>query len=117
MPLVERLMGLNADGTEPAAAPDRPKIPVHDWFAAGHELIAGALTVAQIKTALEMDASEETEFDELVATAPTGTSALAVANKAHFVNRMHAVFILAEGRYAGYNTSAAVRALLGLPTP
>lgn len=118
MPLVERLMGLNADGSVPSNGnPDRPKIPVHDFFAAGHELVAGNLTVAQIRSALAMDPSEETEFDALVATAPTGTSALATANKAHFVNRVHAVFILAEGGYAGYNTPAAVRSKLSLPTP
>lgn len=103
MALVERLMGL-----------EEPKIPVHDFFAAGHELVMGRLTVAQIKTALNMDASAQTEFDALVALAPTGTAALAVAQKAQFVESLHSVFILAESGYAGYNTAANVRSKLGL---
>lgn len=117
MPLVERLMGLNEDGSAPSGDPDRPKIPVHDFFAAGQELVMGRLTVAQIKAALDMDTSEQTEFDALVATAPTGTTAIATAQKAQFVESVHAVFILAEGGYAGYNTPAGVRSKLGLPTP
>lgn len=118
MPLVERLMGLNANGSaSPNGNPDRPKIPVHDFFAAGHELVMGRLTVAQIKTALSMDQSEQNEFDSLAALAPTGTSALATAQKAQFVESVHSVFILAEGGYAGYDTPAGVRSKLGLPTP
>lgn len=111
-------MGLNADGTSPLEpGPDRPKIPVHDFFAACQELIAGRLTVAQIKTALAMDASEQTEFDELVAIAPAGSTTAAIANKSIFVNSVHAVFTLAHGRYTGYATPANVRSKLGLPTP
>lgn len=91
-----------------------PKIPVHDFFAAAMEIIAGRLTVAQVKTALALDAAAQTEFDALAATAPTGSAALAVANKALWVHSMHAVFILAEGGYAGYNTPAAVRTKLGI---
>jgi hypothetical protein len=103
MALVERLMGL-----------EQPKIPVHDFFAAGHELVMGRLTVAQIKTALGMDAAAQAEFDSLVALAPSGTSALATAQKAQYVESLHSVFILAEGGYAGYNTAAGVRSKLGL---
>lgn len=117
MPLVERLMGLNADGSVPSGDPNRPKIPVHDFFAAGHEMVMGRLTAAQIETALGMNAEEITEFAALRALAPTGSSALATAQKAQFVESVHSVFILAEGGYAGYNTPAGVRSKLGLPTP
>lgn len=103
MALVERLMGT-----------ETPKIPVHDFFAACHELVMGRLTVAQIKTALNMDASAQSEFDTMVALAPTGSTALATAQKAQYVESMHSVFILAEGGYAGYNTPANVRSKLGI---
>lgn len=118
MPLVERLMGLNADGSVPTGDPDRPKIPVHDFFAAANEIVAGAVTVANVKTAFSMNTSEEDEMDELVALAPTGTSATALANKALYVSTVHSVFILAEKRiYTGYITAANIRTRLGLPTP
>jgi hypothetical protein len=103
MALVERLMGLES-----------PKIPVHDFFAAQSEVIRGALTVAQVKTALGMDASAQTEYDALVALAPTGSTATALANKALFIEQIHSIFILAEGGYTGYNTAAAVRTKLGI---
>ena len=103
MALVERLMGL-----------EEPKIPVHDFFAAAMEIIAGRLTTAQVKTALALDAAGQSEFDTLAATAPTGTSATALANKALWVHSMHSVFVLAEGGYAGYNTPANVRSKLGI---
>jgi hypothetical protein len=107
-------MGLNSNGTEPTGEPDQPKIPVHAFFAAGHELVMGRLTVAQIKTALEMDATAQSEFDAIVALAPSGTSALATAQKAQFVESIHSIFILGEGRYAGYATAAAVRGKIGI---
>jgi hypothetical protein len=103
MALVERLMGLEA-----------PKIPVHDFFAAAGEIIDGQLTATQVKTALGLDAAASTEFDLLAATAPTGTSATALANKALWLERMHRVFILAEGDYQGYHTAQAVRTRLGI---
>jgi hypothetical protein len=104
MALVERLMDL-----------ETPRIPVHDFFAAGQEVIEGRLTVAQVKTFLAMDAAAQLEMDVLVATAPTGSSAAATANKAIWLGKIHAVFILAESRrYPGYDTAAAVRLKLGI---
>jgi len=70
MALVDRLMAL-----------EEPRIPVHIFFAAQSEIIRGALTVAQVKSFLNMDVAAKTEYDLLVATAPTGTSATALANK------------------------------------
>ena len=103
MALVERLMGL-----------EEPKIPVHIFFAAQSEVIDGAITVGQVKTFLAMDASAQTEYDALVATAPTGTNALATAQKAIFLGRVHSVFMLAEARISGYATAAQVRTRLGI---
>lgn len=103
MALVERLMGL-----------EEPKIPVHDFFAAAGEIVDGFLTAAQVKTALGLDAAASTEFDALAATAPTGSTATALANKALWVERMHRVFILAEAGYSPYDTPAEVRNRLGI---
>jgi hypothetical protein len=111
MALVERLMGLAADGVTPD--PDN-KIPVHSFFAAQGEVIAGRLTLLQVKTFLTMDTATQAEYDTLAATAPTGTTAAAVANKAIFIEKIHGVFILAEGRYPGYSTPVEVRAKLGI---
>ena len=44
----------------------------------------------------------------------TGSTALATAQKAQYVESMHSVFILAEGVYTGYNTPANVRSKLGI---
>ena len=105
MALVERLMGWTESDV---------KIPVHDFFAAQSEVIAGRLTLAQVKTYLNMDAADQTEYNTLAATAPTGSTAAAMANKALFIEKIHAVFVLAESRYPGYSTPAEVRSKLGI---
>jgi hypothetical protein len=109
MALIERLMNVSTDDT-----PGNRRIPVHDFFAAQSEVMAGKITVAQVKSFLNMDSATATEYDALVATAPTGTSAAALANKALFVNGVHSKFILAEKRYPGYSTPAELRANLGI---
>jgi hypothetical protein len=103
MALVERLMSL-----------EDPPIPVHDFFAAGQEVVMGRLTIAQVKTFLAMDAAAQTEMDAIVALAPVGTTALATAQKAQYVESLHSIFLLAEGRYPTYDTPAAVRLKIGI---
>ncbi len=103
MALVERLMGLES-----------PKIPVHGFFAGANEIIEGRLTAAQVKTYFAMDASASAEFDTIAATAPTGTTALATAQKALWLGGIHSIFILAEDLAPGYNTPAGVRLKLGI---
>lgn len=106
MALVERLM------RDPSI--DRSTwIAVHDFFAAMSELERGALTVNQIKTFLNMSPEDEADFDSLISIYQTlGTKADQIA----YVNRMHAVFILARGRqeYPGYTTPDEVRTKLGI---
>lgn len=102
MALIERLMH---DSSEPESR----WIPVHDFFAAASEVERGALTSAQVQTALAMTAPDITDWNALVGLV-TGAAAARLA----VIQRMHAVFILAEGRYAGYNTPAAVRSKLGI---
>lgn len=102
MALIERLMH---DSSEPTSR----HIPVHDFFAAASEVERGALTSNQVKTALAMTAPDIVDFDAMVALV-TGAAVARLA----IIQRMHAVFILAEGRYAGYDTAAAVRNKLGI---
>lgn len=103
MALIERLMKMEA-----------PAIPVHTFFAAQQEILSGRLTVAQVKTFLQMNAAAIAEYDALIALAPTGTTTAAIANKALYISGIHAVFLLAESRVPGYDTPTAVRIKLGL---
>ena len=103
--LVERLMGM----------PGFSRISVHTFYALNNERIAGRQTRQNVIDALELTGDDITEYDALAALAPTGTTALAEAQKAHFLGQVHSVFLLAEVRIEGYDTPAAVRAKLGLP--
>lgn len=102
--LVERLMGI--DGYE--------KIAVHTFFALNNERIHGRQTRQQVITALNLQGDDITEYDALAALAPSGTTALAEAQKSLFLGSVHSVFLLAEERVTGYTTPAEVRAKLGL---
>ena len=114
MALIERLMGLADDGSTQVGWPR--KIPVHAFFAANHERIEGRLTRQQVIDMFAMDAATIVEYDTLTATAPTGSNALQTALKSLFIEKIHAVLILANAkiRYAGYTTPAEVRVKLGL---
>jgi len=112
MALIERLMGLADDGITPD--PEN-KISVHAFFAAQSEVIAERLTLSNIKAFLEMDTACAAEYDALAATAPTGTIAKAIAEKALFIEKIHAIFILAEhGGIPGYSTPTEIRNKLGI---
>ena len=105
MALIERIMGL-----------EDPKLPVHAFFAANHQRIEGALTRQDVIDMFGMDAAAIVEYDALATLAPVGmnTNALATAQKAMFVEKLHSACLLAEGRYPGYDTPLALRAKLGL---
>lgn len=102
--LIERLMGI--DGFE--------KIAVHTFFALNNERIHGRQTRAQVIAALNLAGSDITEYDALAALAPSGSTALAEAQKSLFLGSIHSVLILAEERVTGYSTPTEVRAKLGL---
>ncbi len=114
--LVERLMGLNDDGSAPAEGYNL-KIPVHLFFAGAGEIISGRLTETQVKALSwipggpAMRASDQAEFDSLIALAPGAGNP---AGRALYLESVHGVFMLAESRIAGYDTPAAVRAKLGI---
>jgi len=103
--LVERLMGI--DGFV--------KITVHTFFALNNERIQGRQTRQNVIDALGLTGADITEYDALAALAPSGSTALAEAQKSLFLGSVHSVFLLAEERVAGYSTPAEVRAKLGLP--
>ena len=99
MALVERLMGDLGE----------PKIPVHDFFAANAQRIAAQLTRQQVIDMFGMTAADILEYDLLAALAPG-----AQVGQALFIEKIHAVFILAESRYASYSTPTEVRLKLGI---
>lgn len=116
MALIERLMGLAPNGVSRADSevPAEAKIPIHLFFAAQSEIIAGRLVVAGVKSYLSMDVATQAEYDALIALAPVGATTDAKVNKRIFLDQIHSVFILAEKRVPGYDTPAQVRAKLGL---
>jgi hypothetical protein len=118
--LYERLMG---------AHPDRPKIPVHQFQSIAAEWARGNVTGPQANTYVEqvsgvsLDATEQQEAQDLVDTVlaiPVTGSATAIADgrarRALRIQEIDQVLLLAETRIAPYDTPAAVRARLGVPT-
>lgn len=102
MALVERLM---RDSSEL----DSRWMEVHTFFAAASEIERGALTNTQVKNYYEMTAADIVDFDALVALV-TGTA----ANRLAVIQRIHAVFLLAEVRAPNYDTPSNVRTKLGI---
>ena len=90
------------------------KLPVHDFFAANHQRIDGVLTRQNVIDMFAMNAADIAEYDSIASLAPTGANALATAQKSMFIEKIHSIFLLAEGQYSGYDTPAAVRAKLGI---
>lgn len=101
MALVERLMHLDPDESRNMA--------VHTFFAALTEMANGKLTSAQIQTYYNMTTEDLVDWNAVAALMPSQ-----VANKALFVEHIHAAFILAEDRVPTYTTPAEVRARLGI---
>ncbi len=99
--LIERLMHLDPDESR--------HMGVHAFFAAMVELAEGEITSAQVKSFLNMTVEDEVDFDALVALAPSSA-----ADRSVYVNRVHAVFTLAEMGIPGYSTPAEVRSKLAI---
>lgn len=102
--LIERLMGM--DGVA--------KIGVHTFFALNNERIHGRQTRQNVIDRLALTGADITEYDALAALAPSGSTALAEAQKSLFLSSVHSILLLAEERIVGYSTPAEVRAKLGL---
>lgn len=102
MALVERLMH---DSSEP----ENRFISVHTFFAACSEVERGALTQNQVQVFLDMTAPDIVDWNAMVALV-TGTA----TNRLAVIQRLHAVFLLAEHRIPGYDTPTNVRTKLGI---
>lgn len=112
MALIERLMGLADDGVTPD--PSR-KIPVHAFFAANHQRIEAQLTRLNVIDLFTLSGDQVTEYDALAALAPTGTTALATAQKAMFIEKVHSACILAAVARASHSPCSVLpRTKLGL---
>jgi hypothetical protein len=105
MALVERLMHWPTE-------PEADWISVHQFFAAQHEVMMGYLTTANVKTYLAMDAGDIADYDAMIANTPPANQK---ADRALYIERIHAVFILAEQRVTQYTTPAEVRTKLNIP--
>ncbi len=105
MTFVERLMHLDPE-------PDRD-LSVHSFFAAAVEINAGNMTRAQLKSGLNMTPADEVDFDAIADTVTGSQAARLMA-----LERIHAVFILAEDSKSdpipGYDTPANIRSKLGI---
>lgn len=104
MALVERIMAH-------ASEPENRWISVHQFFAINSEVDWGALTVAQVKAYYGMTAADIVDYDALIAQLPPANQ---TGNRARFINRIHAVFTLAEQGVTQYSTPAEVRVKLGI---
>jgi hypothetical protein len=111
--LYERLMGTH---------PTRHKIPVHQFQALAAEWAKGQITGAQALSGIEqasgmpLDATEQQEAQDLIATVPTGSTAAIKADRALRLIEIDQVLLIADAQTPPYNTSAAVRTRLGVPT-
>lgn len=101
MGLYERWTGT---GDGPGAA---SKIAVHTFAAALREATRGAVTLPQIVTAFNLDA---TESAQLTAIADKWTALPTTRQQDAFVTKLHDVMLLAE---AGFYPAAKVKAELG----
>ncbi len=113
--LVNRLMGLNDDGTPMAGNPTdptRPKIEVHLFHALAGEVAEGRLSKADVKSHFNMNDADGFELDQIANLLPPSPTQ---GQKSAFVFRILNTFIAAECRCVdGYTTPTEVRTALGL---
>ena len=116
MALVERLMKVGDDGNPIHDRSDA--ISCHTFFAALNEIVAGALTLQNVKDAFTIrtvaDSSGRSDADDINALAAAAPPASSPAGRALYIERLHAVFLLAEVRFVGYETPPKIRAKLGI---
>jgi len=102
MSLVERLMHQDTD---------ERSMSVHEFFAAITELLYGNLTAAQVQNHYTMTEDDLVDWDALAAQIPAADQ---LAQRALYIEHLHAAFILAERRAPTYSTPTEVRERLGI---
>jgi hypothetical protein len=120
--LIERLMGINADGTDPGGAPpDRPKLPVHAFQATAAEWARSQMSGAQAQTAIaavsqgtNLNVAEQAEAQALVNSVPVGSTTAIQAARALRLIEIEQVLLMVDQRVPPYDSPAAVRTRLGL---
>lgn len=115
--LYERLTGIHAT---------RSKIPIHAFQSIVAEWARGNITGAQANvmitdcSGLALDATEQLEAQDLVATVPTGSTTANQAARALKLIEIDQILLMAEftvpDGVAPYNTTAAIRTRLGVVT-
>ena len=112
MAFVERVMqwGSELGDTEPPDfEPNSRWISIHLTYAAIVEIIEGHITVAQFKAAISSTPADDVDIDAIVANAPSQP-----AQRSIYAQRIHSVFLMANARFAPYDTPAEVRTMLGI---
>lgn len=100
----------------------RPKIPIHQFQSIAAEWARGNMTGTQANTAIQivsgigLDATEQTEAQDLVTTVPTGITVDNKADRALRLQEIDHVLLIADTGLPPLNTPAAVRTRLGVPT-
>jgi hypothetical protein len=117
MALVERLMGLADDGSEPLEGGGN-KIRVHLFFAAAQEVADGSMTAAEMKAGFAIrtipDASGKSDEEDLDILLLKKPSDLDKGGVALYLERLHGAFLLAEAKFPGYDSPGKLRAKLGI---
>jgi hypothetical protein len=123
MALVERLMGLNNDGSSLDGA---YQISIEVLTSMAIELINSKVSRDDIRTEFNMSPEDDAEFTALLNAAPNVAAMglpeellpiLGPTIQFLYMKRIYAVFILAETRTPGYTNPTEVRVKLGLPNP
>lgn len=111
MALIERLMGLDADGVTTDLT---TRIPVHDFFSGALLRVEGVLSQAELVALFTLVSADLVDLAALAALAPSGGTTQLVVNRIRYINMVHAVLLLAEARHIGFQTPAQVRTKLGI---
>jgi len=111
MALIERLMGLAADGVTVDLT---TRIPVHSFFAGATLRVEGVISQAELVALFTLVSADMADLAALAALAPSGETAQLIANRVRYINMVHSVLMLAEARYVGFQTPAQVRTKLGI---
>ena len=92
--LLDRLMGQNLDRT----LPEETKLPVHQFFGALIAYADGRLTRVQIETVYDIPNTgpQSLDMDFMISTYAGISGGAAAVREIKFLDRVHAIFMMAE---------------------